>query len=239
MFLRVGRQVLAWGETDVFRLLDNINPLDHGFGGFFIALDERRVPLDMVRGELPLRTVGPLDDAFLEGFVGARRPGLDLPGHPAGVAVDARGPRYPNPSSQLGDRPAGQGRLPRRRALRLQLPRHHVDTSRTTTLTSTSPGVVFLVPGGGLPGYPRTGCGPRLSGDDQGHTEAAAHADHRRVDHLPASSSLYAIVRSEAAYFHGEPFNRQGRGSSFDAQVRAGHTQASIGSCERTTPRAG
>ncbi|TMB17392.1 MAG: hypothetical protein E6J59_16550, partial [Deltaproteobacteria bacterium] len=26
LFLRVGRQILAWGETDVFRLLDNINP---------------------------------------------------------------------------------------------------------------------------------------------------------------------------------------------------------------------
>src|SRR5207245_11599887 len=49
VFLRVGRQVLAWGETDVFRLLDNINPLDEHFGGFFIALDERRLPLDMAR----------------------------------------------------------------------------------------------------------------------------------------------------------------------------------------------
>ena len=49
LFLRLGRQNLAWGETDVFRLLDNINPLDDSFGGFFIALDERRVPLAMVR----------------------------------------------------------------------------------------------------------------------------------------------------------------------------------------------
>lgn len=46
---RVGRQILAWGETDIFRLLDNINPLDASFGGFLVSLDERRVPLDMVR----------------------------------------------------------------------------------------------------------------------------------------------------------------------------------------------
>ena len=39
----------AWGETDIFRLLDNINPLDDSFGGFFIALDERRMPIEMVR----------------------------------------------------------------------------------------------------------------------------------------------------------------------------------------------
>ena len=32
--LRIGRQNLSWGETDGFRLLDRINPLDNGFGGF-------------------------------------------------------------------------------------------------------------------------------------------------------------------------------------------------------------
>lgn len=47
--IRVGRQNLSWGETDGFRLLDQINPLDGGFGGFQIALDERRRPLTMMR----------------------------------------------------------------------------------------------------------------------------------------------------------------------------------------------
>ena len=46
---RFGRQILAWGETDIFRLLDNINPLDSSFGGFLVSLDERRVPIDMLR----------------------------------------------------------------------------------------------------------------------------------------------------------------------------------------------
>lgn len=49
LFLRFGRQILVWGETDAFRLIDNINPVDNGFGGFLIPLDERRVPLDMLR----------------------------------------------------------------------------------------------------------------------------------------------------------------------------------------------
>lgn len=50
--VRVGRQNLSWGETDVFRLLDRINPLDNGFGGFLISLDERRRPLTMVRASV-------------------------------------------------------------------------------------------------------------------------------------------------------------------------------------------
>ena len=49
LFLRIGRQNLSWGETDVFRLLDQINPLDASFGGFLVPLDQRRVPLDMAR----------------------------------------------------------------------------------------------------------------------------------------------------------------------------------------------
>src|SRR5207249_10955994 len=66
--VRIGRQILAWGETDNFRLLDNINPLDNSFGGFFLPLDERRLPLDMLRGSYHFGSIGPLADTFLEGF---------------------------------------------------------------------------------------------------------------------------------------------------------------------------
>ena len=77
LFLRIGRQNLSWGETDAFRLLDNINPLDSSFGGFLVSLDERRVPLDMARvvyglgsrgpfSELNLEAYGALDDAIAE-----------------------------------------------------------------------------------------------------------------------------------------------------------------------------
>jgi hypothetical protein len=70
LFIRFGRQILAWGETDVFRLLDNINPLDNSFGGFLVPLDERRVPIDMLRmsyqiGEIPY---SPFYEAYIEGF---------------------------------------------------------------------------------------------------------------------------------------------------------------------------
>ena len=52
--IRVGRQNLSWGETDTFRLLDRINPLDNGFGGFLVPLDERRRPLTMLRATMGL-----------------------------------------------------------------------------------------------------------------------------------------------------------------------------------------
>jgi hypothetical protein len=70
VYVRFGRQILAWGETDVFRLLDNINPLDNSFGGFLIPLDERRVPLDMLRTsiDLPEFKGSPITETFLEAF---------------------------------------------------------------------------------------------------------------------------------------------------------------------------
>jgi hypothetical protein len=68
LFIRLGRQNLSWGETDAFRLLDQINPLDPSFGGFLTALDERRIPLNMLRAQWSFGTVGPISDLTLEGF---------------------------------------------------------------------------------------------------------------------------------------------------------------------------
>ncbi len=73
LFLRIGRQNLSWGEADSFRLLDQINPLDNGFGGFTTALDERRIPLFMVRAQWNFGRVGPIQDLTLEGFVAPDR----------------------------------------------------------------------------------------------------------------------------------------------------------------------
>ncbi|MBU6282173.1 hypothetical protein KGQ64_08025 [bacterium] len=83
-FMRFGRQSLVWGETDVFRLLDNINPVDNSFGGFFLDLDERRVPLDMLRVSYNLGSIGPVDQAFFEGYWAFDRTVAFVPGAPAG-----------------------------------------------------------------------------------------------------------------------------------------------------------
>jgi hypothetical protein len=84
LFVRFGRQNLVWGETDVFRLLDNINPVDNSFGGFFIDLDERRVPLNMLRGSYFLGSLGPLDQIFLEGYGVLDNTVAFIPGAPYG-----------------------------------------------------------------------------------------------------------------------------------------------------------
>ncbi len=84
LFLRFGRQNLVWGETDVFRLMDNINPVDNSFGGFFIDLDERRVPLDMLRSSYFIGDLGPIDQAFVEGYVALDNTVAFIPGAPAG-----------------------------------------------------------------------------------------------------------------------------------------------------------
>ena len=67
-FLRIGKQNLAWGETDMFRLLDYINPMDNTFGGVFEDLDDRCIPLWMFRGSYNFGTVGPISMAMVEGF---------------------------------------------------------------------------------------------------------------------------------------------------------------------------
>src|SRR5439155_1450391 len=85
-------------ETDIFRLLDNINPLDDSFGGFLIALDERRLPLDMVRGSYHFGSVGPLNDAFLEGFLADGHRVATFPGIPPGSPWEPGGLGFPNPS---------------------------------------------------------------------------------------------------------------------------------------------
>ena len=68
LFIRIGKQNLSWGESDGFRLLDQINPLDNGFAGFLTGLDERRIPLNMLRAQWSFGTVGFINDLTLEGF---------------------------------------------------------------------------------------------------------------------------------------------------------------------------
>jgi hypothetical protein len=98
-FTRIGRQNLSWGETDVFRLMDLINPLDNTFGGPFEDLDDRRIPLWMLRASWNFGYVGPVASVTLEGFW---VPGtLDVrvaPVAPRGTAYAAPLPEVPFPT---------------------------------------------------------------------------------------------------------------------------------------------
>jgi hypothetical protein len=69
VWVRVGRQDLSWGETDGFRLLDMIEPLDNRFGFPLVEdLDDRRIPLWMLRSVVRLGDVGAISNLLLEGY---------------------------------------------------------------------------------------------------------------------------------------------------------------------------
>ena len=219
LFVRIGRQVLAWGETDIFRLLDNINPLDDSFGGFFIALDERRVPLDMApRRATSSARSGRFQDTFLEGFARPGQQGRDR----------SRASRRARPGS-----PAASATRTR--------PSGRCSTSPTATDVRGGARLVFNREGRHLHArallhLPRR---PRRR-SSASRAEAAAGRD-RAVEHARASatrsspSSASRACRSPARRSRSrsrrstrscarrwrtstdEPMNRQGTGNSFDS----------------------
>jgi len=215
VFVRIGRQILAWGETDIFRLLDNINPLDDSFGGFFIALDERRLPLDMARGSYHFGSIGPLNDAFLEGFAALGNKVATVPGIPPGSPWEPGGLGFPNPAIRtFADVPA---REDLRGGARFVF--NYGDVTYTLAHYYTYldvPGVQFHIPGQQqLPGERAPSNFPRFG------NEIAAVQRYPRVPISGASltfplTKFYSVVRGEAAYFQGEPMNRQGRGNNID-----------------------
>jgi Protein of unknown function (DUF1302) len=66
VFVRVGRQVMSWGEMTTLRILDGINPTDNT--SLAVDLLERLVPLFMVRVNLAFEYVGPFSSVSVEGY---------------------------------------------------------------------------------------------------------------------------------------------------------------------------
>jgi hypothetical protein len=67
-FIRVGRQKISWGETDVYPILDRIMPIDNTFGGIFEDLDDRKIPIWAVRSTYNLGEIGLFNNFGLEAF---------------------------------------------------------------------------------------------------------------------------------------------------------------------------
>lgn len=210
VFVRAGRQILAWGETDVFRLLDNINPLDQGFGGFFIALDERRVPLDMVRASYHFGNVWQFADTFLEGFVATGNKVATSPGIPQGSPWQPGGLSFPNPAIRFRFKQKDPTDI--RGGARLVSNFKDVTFSLVHYYTRLdTPSARFFVPGA------RNGVaipGPNNPILADVLTPRVAISGGSLTFPVPR---WYTILRSEFAYFHKESFNRQGRGRSIDA----------------------
>jgi hypothetical protein len=51
LFLKVGKQQVVWGRTDLFRVLDVINPVDYSRNNIYDELSDIRIPMWIVQGE--------------------------------------------------------------------------------------------------------------------------------------------------------------------------------------------
>lgn len=65
-FARVGKQAFSWGEMSTVRILDGVNPLNTQGPG--IAMEERLIPLTMIRANYSKVGVGPFSNVSVEGY---------------------------------------------------------------------------------------------------------------------------------------------------------------------------
>jgi hypothetical protein len=233
LFVRFGRQILSWGETDAFRVLDNINPLDSSFGGFLISLDERRVPLDMVRANYYFGSFGPFSEIFLEGYAAFDNEWGGYPGIPQGSPWQLPNLGRPNanlitfsikpPTTVENTRGGGQlkfnAAIPAIGDATFGIAHYYTYFDLPALqLTAARP---LLTQPAGQPGEAGLIADPSNLYDDG----AAVHAIQtaQRVQVTGASStfvipSRYArkiflggepVIRTELAYFHREPRYRQ------------------------------
>jgi hypothetical protein len=63
---RIGRQQVVWGETDNFRALDILNPIDLSWHWSQESWEDIRIPLWMVRGIYDIGKLGPFEETFVE-----------------------------------------------------------------------------------------------------------------------------------------------------------------------------
>lgn len=65
--IRFGRQQLVWGRTDLFRVLDVVNPVDYSRNNIYDELSDTRIPMGMLRADYRMGAKGPFDDLNLQG----------------------------------------------------------------------------------------------------------------------------------------------------------------------------
>jgi hypothetical protein len=65
LWLRIGKQNIVWGKTELFRTTDQFNPQDLALGSL-TSLEESRIGLWALRAVWSFYTIGPLEDVRLE-----------------------------------------------------------------------------------------------------------------------------------------------------------------------------
>ena len=65
-FFRIGKQQVVWGRTDLFRVLDVINPVDFSRHNIYDELEDIRIPQWIATAEYRAGAVGAFDDLNLQ-----------------------------------------------------------------------------------------------------------------------------------------------------------------------------
>ncbi|MBI4516401.1 MAG: hypothetical protein HY699_11370 [Deltaproteobacteria bacterium] len=211
LFVRLGRQVWSWGETDGFRLLDNINPVDNSFGGFLISLDERLVPLDMLRLEYRLGEQGPLSEMAVHAYGAIDNKVGFAPGTPEGSPWTL--PNLGAPSATTKGRTVTPSRtLPDIRGgarLCWNMFDATFSLAHYYTYFDTPALQIIVAPDFPLPFIDHSD--PELIGYSALALQTAPKVQVSGATVTFPIDSLYTIVRSEIAYFKDEPRFRQSR----------------------------
>jgi hypothetical protein len=233
LFMRAGRQILSWGETDVFQLLDHINPLDNSFGGFLIPLDERRVPLDMLLGNYLIGDFGPISEMYLEGYAAIDDKVGFFPGALPGAAWSLPNLSAPENNLEAVIQPPPRNINHTRGGFLLKFNAFDATFSLAHYYTYFDIPAVQLVTNPKIPGVQHSGLllafpgrlpcpkAPPNSGeiDPANNTCGFPVRDFQTAPKVQVSGvsttfavpQYYSVVRSEVAYFKDEPSFTQGQ----------------------------
>ena len=66
LFVKVGKQQVVWGRTDLFRVLDVINPVDYSRNNIYDELSDIRIPMWMVQAEYRMGASDTMQDRNLQ-----------------------------------------------------------------------------------------------------------------------------------------------------------------------------
>ena len=214
LWIRFGRQILSWGETDAFRLIDNINPIDSSFGGFLVPLDERRVPLDMLRMTYRVGSIGPMYDTFFE-LYGAIDDKIGYePGTPAGSPWALPNTGVPgtntisvldNPARNFSDMRGGGRFVFNIGDGTFSLAHYYTYMDIPAVQTSVKPWFFNKKPAS--PIRDENTFFPTAEGDPRWSVQAVQRAPLTQITGATmtfAMPDLYSILRGEFAYFHDE-----------------------------------
>jgi hypothetical protein len=82
---KVGKQQIVWGRTDLFRVLDVLNPVDYSRNNIYDELEDTRIPMWMAETEYRWGAIGAFDDlnlSFVWNFDKFRPSNLGQAGQP-------------------------------------------------------------------------------------------------------------------------------------------------------------